>query len=168
MPKQSITYEQALELNNAIARSVDNPEVEQKLAYAMEKNRQNLKKHIEAITKFAKSKDPEKAQAFNRARIALSEKHAAKDPDGIPLRDPSGQAYILADTAAFEAEFDKLKEEHKEVISMMAEQEKELEAKVVEALPEEVFIHTVSLADIPQKGFRLVGLLLMIAPSPEE
>lgn len=95
-----------------------------KAGYAIAKNRKLIEEEIEALESTIKTKD--NLNEYNKARIELLEKHAQKDEKGNSITEIKGNEshYILKDEKAFEKEFEKLKETHKQAIK---DREKQIE-----------------------------------------
>ena len=78
-----------------------------KLTYAIARSLDKLKREVEATQKACAP-----PAAFEPARLALCERHARKNDAGEPMKTNAGNAFDIADMAAFRADLDALKADH--------------------------------------------------------
>lgn len=130
-----------LEFNNALKSVSDLKGV--KFAYAVTKNKNNIKNEVEAIVEAQNQSDEYKE--YEKERIALCEEMAIKDENGKPKINKFN--YEIEDEKAFEVKFDELKEKHKEAIEKREKQLEDFELLLEEAA--EVKIHKVKIEDLP-------------------
>lgn len=115
-----------------------------KFAYGVARNLGLLKPEVESLEKALQGS--EDFQKFEKKRIALAEQFAEKDEKGKPLTE--NNQYVMKDHSGFEAEYEKLKEENKDLVA-----KREEELRVYAKLLEEdsvVELYKISLADVPQ------------------
>jgi hypothetical protein len=115
-----------------------------RFSYAVAKNIEALKPFVTAVEQA--SKPSEAYDEYEKKRIALAEKHAEKEEDGKPVIQAN--SYVIEDQDAFDSEFTKLREEHKEVLDERAKQEDDFNKLLEEPL--EVSLTTVKLDEVPE------------------
>lgn len=115
-----------------------------KIAYAVGKNIEKVKQEVEVI---GKTIQPSKEfMEYDQKRVALAQKHAKKDDKGQPI--VAGGQYIMEDRAAFDKDFETLKEENKTVVESREKQQTDYITLLDEEV--ELDLHTVKLSDVPE------------------
>lgn len=135
-----------------------------RFTYAIAKNMNSLKEEVQALAKILEQDDEMKA--FEEKRIELAKKHAKKDEKtGNPISVKNN--YVLLDEAAFEKEYQQLREENKEVVEKYDKQV----AEYSELLKEDcdIKLHKVRLEDVPAEvnAMQMTAIMHMIV-EPEE
>ena len=119
-------------------------------AFAVFKNKQMLDAEIEAINSI--KKDPgEKYTKYEQERTSLCALHSEKDDNGQPLLDysPSGQqSFRIKDMPIFEAEYQKLAEQNKEMLDALNENKIEFDTFLEKDA--DITLKTISINDLPE------------------
>jgi hypothetical protein len=115
-----------------------------KFAYAVAKNLALLKPEYEALIMSVVS--TEEYNKYDKERVELAERHAKKDENGKAISKDN--KYELEDEKAFEAEFETLKDTHKEAIeARRAQIEEQNELLKTEST---ITLYKVKLEDLPK------------------
>jgi len=112
-----------LRLHNAITLIADRQH-SVKFSYLIAKNKVAMKDEIEALEEVSKAS--EEFKEYEDKRIKLAQQYADKNEDGsAKIQDNN---FVLTTNAAiFQKEFDKLKEQHKDLVNERDKQVKEFE-----------------------------------------
>ncbi len=137
-----LTREELVKLNNALAAVGNLSGV--KFAYAVAKNREELKPEIKSLQ--AANEPSEAFNILDAARVELAKEYAKK-VDGKPVVE--GDSYVMEDQALFDKAFDKLKAKHKDAVEAREKQMKDFEELLKEVV--EIDLHTISPEYAPMR-----------------
>jgi len=118
---------------------------ETRFAYVIAKNKRTIKDELDALEEARQA--PDGYEEYEKQRVRLVTKHAVKDPDGNPIFLPNG-ATRIRNEIEFEAEFNKLREEHREAVELGEAKEKELQEFLKEKISFD--LHAVDVKYLPK------------------
>lgn len=150
-----ITKKQAMELWKGLT-SMAGAEHRVKLSYAIARNRETMRKVVEAIQEATKP-----IQEYEDARIALVQECCARKPDGEPIILPDGQN-IIPDMASFTKKLTEIKKK-----TGQDKKEEEVEALLEET--EEIQIHQVDFEILPETiRPDVLGQIMLMVREPKD